>query len=285
MLTAMDFHHRSATMTIPDGRDTATAWRRITHLGIGAHADDLEFMALHGILAGYNRDDQWFGGVTCTNGAGSTRPASLSDDALIARRHAEQEEAARIGEYGLMIQLSYTSAEAKDATEGNMTDDLIHIFQQCRPHTVYTHNPADKHETHVAVMARVINAIRTLPLDQRPRRLLGCEVWRDLDWLGDEDKVVLDVSSHPELASRLAAVFTSQMEGGKRYDLAVRGREQANATFLSSHHADHAKAVWFAMDLTPLIVRDNMTTAQLVNGHLTRFKNDVMEKLMRWETK
>jgi LmbE family N-acetylglucosaminyl deacetylase len=50
------------------------ALARITHLGIGAHQDDLEFMAFHGILACFRmRDDRWFGGVTCTNGAGSSR--------------------------------------------------------------------------------------------------------------------------------------------------------------------------------------------------------------------
>jgi len=279
----MDFQHRKATLSIPDGRDTAAAWKRITHLGIGAHADDLEFMALHGILACYNRDDKWFGGVTCTDGAGSARSNTVSNEVLIARRHAEQEEAARIGEYGVMAQLGYSSAEAKDVNDTRLTEDLIRVFRQCRPRTVYTHNPADKHETHVAIMARVIRAIRTLPLDQRPKRLLGCEVWRDLDWLVDEDKVALDVSANPELAARLAGVFKSQIDGGKRYDLAVRGRELANATFLNSHETDQTRAVWFAMDLTPLIVQDTITIAQLVNDHLDRFKNDVMEKLHRWE--
>jgi LmbE family N-acetylglucosaminyl deacetylase len=279
----MEFHHRSATCSIPDGRDEVSAWKRITHLGIGAHADDLEFMALHGILAGYNCDDQWFGGVTCTNGAGSARHDLISDEALIARRHAEQEEAARIGEYGIMTQLGYSSAEAKDAKDQRLTEDLIRVFQQCRPHTVYTHNPADKHETHVAVMARVIRAIRTLPPAQRPQRLLGCEVWRDLDWLDDEDKVALDVSANPELAARLAGVFTSQTGEGKRYDLAVRGRELANATFSNSHETDQARAVWFAMDLTPMIIQETISISQFVNGHLARFKNNVMEKLNRWE--
>ena len=59
---------------------------------------------------------------------------------------------------------------------------------------MYTHNLADKHETHVAVALRTIAAIRGLPEEERPARLLGCEVWRDLDWMLDEEKVVLDLS-------------------------------------------------------------------------------------------
>ena len=36
-------------------------------------------MAFHGILQGFARDDRWFGGVTCTNGAGSPRTGPYKD--------------------------------------------------------------------------------------------------------------------------------------------------------------------------------------------------------------
>ena len=62
-----------ADLLIPDQTEGPTAFARTTHLGIGAHQDDLEFMAFHGILACFAREDRWFGGVTCTNGAGSSR--------------------------------------------------------------------------------------------------------------------------------------------------------------------------------------------------------------------
>ena len=281
----MKFHQPKASILIPDRVSVPTALERTTHLGIGAHPDDLEFMALHGILSCYRQDDQWFGGVTCTDGRGSTRDDGISDEALTVRRHAEQEEAARIGEYSFIAQLGYTSAEAKSTTDESMTRDLFNLLSAAQPEVVYTHNPADSHETHVAIMARVIAAIRRLPVDARPGRVLGCEVWRDLDWLPDEDKVVLNVSDHPELAEQLTAVFTSQMEGGKRYDRAVRGRAQAHATFLASHHADQMTAAWLAMDLTPLIVHETMSITQFINGHLARFKNNILANVMRWETK
>jgi hypothetical protein len=57
--------------------------------------------------------------------------------------------------------------------------------------------------------------------------VLGCEVWRDLDWLLDSDKVALDSSAKPELAAALLKVFDSQISGGKRYDLATLGRRAA----------------------------------------------------------
>ena len=279
----MIFHHPSATIRFPELLDPGAAFASVTHLGIGAHPDDLEFMALHGILAGYHQEGCGFGGITCTNGGGSVREASLGDDALIARRHAEQEEAARIGRYRFIAQLGYRSAEANDPADPRLTDDLFRLFQRMHPRVVYTHNPADKHPTHIAVLARVIAALRGLPPDQRPRQVLGCEVWRGLDWMPDGDKVSLNVSGNPELAEQLATVFTSQTDGGKRYDRAVRGREAANATFGASHAGDGASAVWLAMDLTPLIMDDRLSIRELVEGHLSRFRHDVMAKLARWK--
>lgn len=276
----MEFQRKDASILIPDGCDLTAAWNRITHLGIGAHPDDLEFMALHGILACYEKSDAWFGGVTCTNGAGSAQGDNAQpESALIDERRREQDEAARIGKYSIMAQFGYASSEAKNPADSRLTDDLAQVFQACRPHTVYTHNPADKHETHVAVLQRVLTAIKKLPSKERPRRLLGSEVWRDLDWMNDEEKVQLDVGGNAELAEQLANCFTSQMKGGKRYDLAVRGRERANATFTDSHSPDAATHVWFAMDLTPLIASESLSLAEYVGEHIDLFKKDVLNKL------
>ena len=69
----MKLSNPTAGIFIPDGKPEAEALPRITHLGVGAHQDDLEFMAFHGILECFAHDEHWFGGVTCTNGAGSAR--------------------------------------------------------------------------------------------------------------------------------------------------------------------------------------------------------------------
>ena len=75
----ISFSNPSADLFIPDNSEPSQALGRTTHLGIGAHQDDLEVMALHGILACYQSDERWFGGVTVTNGSGSSRAHQDSD--------------------------------------------------------------------------------------------------------------------------------------------------------------------------------------------------------------
>ena len=280
----MKFHQDSAELFIPDGIEETAALSRVTHLGIGAHQDDLEFMAFHGILACYENDKEWFGGVTCTNGAGSARSgpyACFTDAQMREVRREEQRLAARIGRYGAMLQLDFSSEAVRDPKAVALRDDLIEVLRATRPRVVYTHNPADKHETHVAVCVAAIQAMRALPLDQRPELVHGCEVWRGLDWICDDEKVVQDLGSHDQLAAALNAAFDSQIAGGKRYDLGVLGRRRANATFLESHASDRAQSVAFAMDLTPLVRDESLDIAEYVDGFIARFREDVISKLQK----
>ena len=280
----MKFHQDSAELFIPDGVEETAALSRVTHLGIGAHQDDLEFMAFHGILACYENDKEWFGGVTCTNGAGSARSgpyACFTDAQMREVRREEQRLAARIGRYGVMLQLDFSSEAVRDPKAVALRDDLIEVLRATRPRVVYTHNPADKHETHVAVCVAAIQAMRALPLDQRPELVHGCEVWRGLDWICDDEKVVQDLGSHDNLAAALNGAFDSQIAGGKRYDLGVLGRRRANATFLESHASDRAQSVAFAMDLTPLVRDDSLDIAEYVDGFIARFREDVISKLQK----
>jgi len=275
----MNLYQPRADLFIPDGLPPGPALARTTHLGIGAHQDDLEFMAFHGILAGYDRGDPGFTGVTCTNGAGSARTgafANFTDEDMQQVRRAEQREAARIGRYAAMIQLDYPSADIKAIPAPHPEADLVSILRAARPRVVYTHNPADKHATHIGVLNATLRALRQLPPQERPEQLLGCEVWRDLDWLCDEDKTVLDVSGHDDLAQHLNAVFASQIAGGKRYDLAIQGRRRANATFFQSHAVDAGDSVCFALDLTPLLKDDTLTLPAFITPFLDRFRADVL---------
>jgi hypothetical protein len=102
----------------------------------------------------------------------------------------------------------------------------------------------------------VLTAVRSLPKDERPKIVYGCEVWRDLDWLCDEDRVLFDVSENPQLSKDICGVFESQISGGKRYDDAVLGRRTAHATFFATHSLDFATALQYAMDLTPLTLEN-----------------------------
>ena len=273
-----------ARLVTPDGKTGPDAISRTTHLGIGAHQDDLEFMAFHGILACYDRPDRWFGGVTITDGRGSSRAGQFkdwTDDQIAAERIREQEAAAVIGQYSFIAQLGFGSAAVRDAQQSAVRDDLRRIFEASRPEVVYLHNLADKHDTHVGCALRCIEALRQLPKAERPKMVYGCEVWRDLDWLVDSEKTAMPISDRPELARTLNEVFATQIAGGKRYDLAVLGRRTANATFSNAHSTDQESAMQWAMDLTPLVQDDSLDPVAYTVGFIDRLKADVTARIRK----
>jgi LmbE family N-acetylglucosaminyl deacetylase len=280
----MKLHNSSARVFVPDGQSAAEAVKRITHMGIGAHQDDLEFMAFHGILECFASGAQWFAGVTCTNGSGSARTGSYApytDAQMMAVRRTEQDHAATIGQYGVMIQLDYPSSEVKSATDPALKNDLKEILTAAKPRVVYTHNLADKHDTHIGVVIAALQAMRELPREQRPQKVIGCEIWRNLDWLNDAEKVLMNVSGHDHLAAALNGVFDSQIAGGKRYDLATLGRRAANATFFESHATDKSNQMIFGMDLTPAVADETMDLIEFTAKHIRTFENDVRNKLSK----
>jgi LmbE family N-acetylglucosaminyl deacetylase len=273
-----------ARLVTPDGKTGPDAISRTTHLGIGAHQDDLEFMAFHGILSCYDRADRWFGGVTITDGRGSSRAGKFkdwTDDQIAAERIREQEAAAVIGQYSFIAQLGFGSSAVRDAQQSAVRDDLRRIIETSRPEVVYLHNLADKHDTHVGCALRCIEAMRQMPKSERPKMVYGCEVWRDLDWLVDSEKTPMPISAHPELARTLNEVFATQIAGGKRYDLAVLGRRTANATFSNAHSTDQESAMQWAMDLTPLIQDDSLDPVAYTVGFIDRLKADVTTRIRK----
>lgn len=283
----MIFQRPETKVFVPDGRSDDAAFSRITHLGIGAHQDDLEIMAFHGILECFGNPDLRFGGVTCTDGRGSPRDglyAAFTDEEMAAVRRREQEKAAIIGEYGVLVQLPYSSAAVKGDGRGSLRKDLASILSACRPRILYTHNLADKHDTHVSVGLTVLETIRSLPPSDRPRTVYGCEVWRSLDWLSDEEKVALDVDGHPGIGAALVGVYDSQVAGGKRYDLATVGRRTANATYYQTHAVDASGQMIFAMDLTPLAEDDTLDIAVFMERRIDNFRADVVNRIRRMTT-
>ena len=283
MAAAFRFGADGAEAFVPDGAPQAVALRRTTHLGIGAHPDDLEIMACHGILECYRKSDRWFTGVTVTSGAGSPRTGAFqnkTDAEMIEIRKIEQKQAAALGEYSAVLLLNHASASAKDASHAGIAADLDAVLAATSPGVVYTHNLADKHDTHVAVALRVLAAVRRMPKSERPR-LIGCEVWRDLDWLDDRDKVRMPVDEAGTLASDLVRIFQSQIAGGKRYDLASAGRRLANATYFESHATDGSEALVWGMDLTPLAADDTKDPGEFVAEHIQRFLADVKGRIAK----
>jgi LmbE family N-acetylglucosaminyl deacetylase len=199
-----------------------------------------------------------------------------------AVRRAEQRKAAKLGRYAAVIQLAHPSSVVKNARAAAVRADLAAILAACPAKVVYLHNPADKHDTHVACFLRCLEALRARPKAQRPSQVLGCEVWRNLDWLVDTDKVLLDDSARPALAAKLIGAFQSQIAGGKRYDRAIAGRRLANATFHTSHATDRAAAVTWAMDLTPLVQDEALPVEKFTLAHLDRLRADVAKRLKRF---
>ena len=274
----MRFHNPGADLFVPDGLAPDAALARTTHLCISAHQDDIEIMAYHGIAECFGRKDKWFTGVVVTNGAGSPRSGiygEYTDEEMQKVRLIEQRKAAYVGDYGCQAQLGFTSGQVKNPKETAVVDDLKHILLASKPEVVYLHNLADKHDTHIGVSMRAIAALRAVAGETKPKKVYGCEVWRDLDWLSDDEKQALPVSARSNIAAALVGVFDSQVTGGKRYDLATAGRRLAHATYYASHGTDQESALNFAMDLTALVDDPQLAIADYVLGFIDRFRADV----------
>jgi LmbE family N-acetylglucosaminyl deacetylase len=277
-------HLDTAEVYVPDNLPVEPALARTTHLCIAAHQDDIEIMAAQPILECFQQKDKWFTGVVVTDGRGSPRDnlyKDYTDEEMRLVRFKEQRKAAIVAEYAAQVMLDFPSKIIKDASRTEPVLDLVNLLNAAKPRFVYTHNLADKHDTHVAVALRVVNAIRQMNQTERPARLVGCEVWRSLDWMADSDKVTMDVSSHENLQTALLGVFDSQVAGGKRYDLASMGRRRANATYFESHGVDSSTGMSFGTDMTPLIKDTSMDASAFVQDLIGHFAQDVRERLAR----
>ena len=280
----MKFNSGTAEIYVPDNLPVEDALARTTHLCIAAHQDDIEIMAAQPILECFQRDDKWFTGVVMTDGRGSPRNGmyeKYSDEEMRLVRFKEQRKAAIVGEYAAQVGLDYPSKVVKDGSSTAPVEDIAATLKTAHPQVVFTHNLADKHETHVAVVLRVIAAIRSLPEDERPQKLYGCEVWRDLDWMVDSDKTAFDLSKQENMQAALLGLYDSQISGGKRYDLASLARRRTNATYFASHDVDTTTGMSYAMDLTPLITNPGLDIRAYVQGFIDRFARDVKALITR----
>jgi len=277
----MKFSQTQSNFYSPSGKDFRTTLSTTTHLGIGAHADDLEILAFPGISACYGHAKNRFSGVVVTDGAGSPRTgpfASVSNAEMIPQRQKEQRQAADLGKYASVIQLAHPSSAVRQADRSHVVAELTQILEIARPEVLYLHNPADRHETHIAVLLACLEALRRLPASALPKEVYGCEVWGDLDWVPSSHVVRLPCPASETLGTSLLRCFQSQVEGGKRYDRAAVGRRHAQATFGNPTQPDSAEEVVLALDLRPLLQgKDSLT--EFLAPTLDLFRKQTLARL------
>ena len=280
----MKFYLDTSEIYIPDNEPVERALSRTTHVCFSAHQDDIEIMAANPIIDCFQQKDKWFTGVVLTDGRGSPRNGlyeQYSDDEMRLVRLKEQRKSAYVGEFAAQIMLDFPSRMIKAVACKEPVEDILAILRATKPKFVYTHNLADKHDTHVGVALRVIEALRKLEPAERPERVVGCEVWRALDWMVDSDKVTMDLSGHENLQFALLGVFDSQIVGGKRYDLASMGRRRANATYFVSHGVDNTTGLSFGMDLSPLMSDATKDPVVFAQDYIQRFAEDVNDRIRK----
>lgn len=264
-------HNPGASLKFPRGDGFKSS-----HLAIGAHSDDLEIMAYHGVSECYESDQNVFSGITVTNGVGSPQNEAekLDTEALRLVRQEEQVTAAEMGRYGFIAQLDYSSAAVKADDHSQIVMEILNLLEKSRPRVVYLHQPGDKHPTHIAVLRASMEALRMMREEERPEAVYGCEVWRDLDWLPDDKKVYLPTSQYPELALNIISVFQSQISAGVAYDRGTVGRRLANGTFADPHVVRNGDSFTLAIDLMPA-VRGEVSLREMVLKEIKRFSEDV----------
>lgn len=281
----MKFSRPEASLYAPARQDPVAGLDATTHLGIGAHADDLEILAFPGISACYRHPSNRFSGVIVTDGAGSPRSGSFantSDSEMVVIRREEQHRAADLGHYASVVQLGYPSQEIKKADRSKLIADLVQILKTAQPQILYLHNPVDRHETHLAVLLACMEALKQIPENSRPREIYGCEVWCDLDWVPASRILRLPCSAAEDFGPSLLRCFASQVEGGKRYDLAAQGRRRAQATFGEAHTPDQADEVVLALDLKPLL-NPGASLSKFVSSLTEEFRAEAISRVQKAE--
>ncbi len=253
-------------------------------LAICAHQDDAEIMAIDGILKGYYSNKNSFALIETTDGAGITQKEkypNLSIEQIKNLRNKEQKEASEIGKYNSIYLLGYTSDEVKDINNKNIISEYIKIITELKPEIVYTHSILDKHPTHVSVALKVIEAIRNMPTYLQPKKIYGCEVWRSLDWVSDEKKIIFDISKNIKLQKSLLDVYKSQIIDGKEYSKSTIARRIQNSTYAKSHQDDEYKLSTFAIDMTPLINDKSLNIDEYALSFIDDLKNEVLNNFKK----
>ena len=277
----MRFNNASAEVFVPGKTVEIEAINRTTHLAIGAHPDDYEIIAYHGIEYCIDHPENYFSSVTITSGSGGPRfglYTEIDNLQYVELRKLEQKKAAIIGNYSACFFLDYESSGIKTDRGKDVINDLKRILLESRPRVIYTHSLFDFHETHVCVTLKVISALRDIRDKYIPEKFYGCEAWGSLDWLTQIDKIKLITRTHPDIESAILSIYDSQNMGIKRFDKATIARRMVNTIYNEINtRCDDSDSSTFAVDLLPLILSSN--PEEFVSQKIIRFKEEVLNRV------
>ncbi len=164
--------------------------------------------------------------MVVADGRGSPRDGlykDYSDEEMRLVPFKEQRKSAVVGEFAAHVMLDFPNKFIKHASRPESVEDILGLIRATTPQIVYTDTLADKHDTHVGVALRVIDALRKLDQSERPTRFFGSEVWRTPDRMLDADKAQMSIFDHENIQFALLGVYDSQITAGKRYDLTSMG--------------------------------------------------------------
>ncbi len=215
----MKFTKTDASVFVPDGTAVQDAFCRVTHLGIGAHQDDLEIMAFHGIQKCFTSKDLWFGAVIVDR---RRRLAAGRRVRRFQRRSHGRAPAHRAEEGGHPRQLRRPRPAQPPEPGGQGRRE------RAGSGPIWSRSSRRRGPRSSTPTIRPTSTTPTSPSpsrpsppcascapDERPTTVYGCEVWRELDWMDDSDKVPLDVGRRESLS----------MGAHRRLRLPDRGRQ------------------------------------------------------------
>ena len=228
-----------------------------TDLSCTAHQDDAEIENGIQILQAQRDPKKNFLNIIATDGASSKSRLNRADaDAegskgkpfelqeLPERRWREQRDASSASKTP-SIQLGYPS----NAVNGLMGDgkkaEVVHILSglfDSMPNLkdVFLHNPLDKHDTHLGVLACSVAAFRSMDSKDLPDNIVGMEGWGGLAGMphGELVKFVTENKQDLEEIKGWISLYTSQLDLQLRaYDKVTIALYEAHAGFVTDPHS------------------------------------------------
>ena len=220
---------------------------------IFAHPDDAE-IGSGGVIARWVAAGCEVAYVLCTDGQAGTADRSLTPEALVARRAAEQRAAADFMGVRHVEMLGYPDGELEDTRA--FLGDVVRAIRRHRPHTVFVHDPyrirGFQHRDHRKAGIVATDAVYPYARDhlhfaeQITREGLEPHKVRELwYWGADDPGVIVDVTD--SIDRQIAAIIRhqSQVPGFNLPEGASMGeRIKKNAAELASGYGFEFGAVF-----------------------------------------